>query len=868
MGDDQSEVADEKPHELRALFDSLDINGDGNVSKKELVKALKSRESDFYQVLRLPERTGSQRKSRAVARFFRSADDDGDSQLNFDEFVVAVKAVEQEAKLEEVVDDSTGSTDKPQQHRQLGGTASAEDQTSSSTEVASIQPGELALVRRSDDRWTYALLKSRSATGMEFDMDGNGACKIIPDEWVKDVRRLPTGATRRKLSEARRLDASSKEREVPMLCYSDGQRLEAYYDKEIQRGEVAEEKGEGGSVLQLEKAGAIQELSLHNHRCIPSNGQLDLSQRIYYSDSEMVRFGTITDIQLMFIPQAGCEISPLAAQEIEDLTGVHVNREQSEDPAEQNILCSDLLGSIHSQKMTQRYPELARRFRWLSKKERFLAKSDALHESRAVRMRVSGADGKIVPSPAFKAIAGGAWTLKPNEKYEVRFEEVYTQVDILGGLHEGGTGTLSDTVMRAKFNRKAEYDVVVTSGHSTLAGKQLQLQLHGRFFKTKTAPKLISAIKSSGGGKLGWDEKEVVLEVPARRMGAVLGADGGKLARLERTHKVTVEPCCAEEKLIYYTGEEKRCWYVGGRKSMEGGKPTGWLFAKSSAVTPDKIESVFKVWKTAEKGAGKSKFVRGEKVKIVPVLGDKRNNPYGRKEDREQKQPDGVMMTDEAVHRKHLVAQREARVQAVGENMVQAEEARVIELGGQEEDKNEAQHEKMGVYELLEDKIINGRGVWRRCGQAGLRVVGEKEAVDACIEEIKSIVKADDRDVPSPSVWYLCGDENAGTSGEVEVFNFTGGDDYVGGEGDRPPTTAYHFNVAQSALSPTTGETHWARYVQSIHSLTMHYTLTTLHYTLGTCNPSTHYALTMHYTLHYTLGTRTQRFCRERTCVY
>jgi hypothetical protein len=70
MTNAQSEVADEKPHELRALFDSLDINGDGNVSKKELVKALKSRESDFYQVTRLPERTSSQRKSRAVARFF------------------------------------------------------------------------------------------------------------------------------------------------------------------------------------------------------------------------------------------------------------------------------------------------------------------------------------------------------------------------------------------------------------------------------------------------------------------------------------------------------------------------------------------------------------------------------------------------------------------------------------------------------------------------------------------------------------------------------------------------------------------------------------------------------------------------------
>jgi hypothetical protein len=97
----QPQTEKEQNRALRALFDSFDSNGDGNVSKKELLNSLKSREADFHQVLGLPEHSGHGRKSRAVKRFFRSADDDGDSQLDFDEFVAAVKVVAQEVQREE-----------------------------------------------------------------------------------------------------------------------------------------------------------------------------------------------------------------------------------------------------------------------------------------------------------------------------------------------------------------------------------------------------------------------------------------------------------------------------------------------------------------------------------------------------------------------------------------------------------------------------------------------------------------------------------------------------------------------------------------------------------------------------------------------
>jgi hypothetical protein len=102
-GQTEEEIRAEEEHmqELSSLFGSFDRNGDGNVSKKEMLKSLKKNESDFHKILGLKARSNKGKQSRAVARFFKGADDDGDSQLDFEEFLTAVKAVEEEAAAEE-----------------------------------------------------------------------------------------------------------------------------------------------------------------------------------------------------------------------------------------------------------------------------------------------------------------------------------------------------------------------------------------------------------------------------------------------------------------------------------------------------------------------------------------------------------------------------------------------------------------------------------------------------------------------------------------------------------------------------------------------------------------------------------------------
>jgi Ca2+-binding EF-hand superfamily protein len=94
---------EEEHPELRALFDSLDVNGDGAVSKQELVKGVHRMDvkSGVHLVMGLPAHAIATRKANAVDRFFNHADVDGDSKLAFAEFVAAVKAVGQEAAAEE-----------------------------------------------------------------------------------------------------------------------------------------------------------------------------------------------------------------------------------------------------------------------------------------------------------------------------------------------------------------------------------------------------------------------------------------------------------------------------------------------------------------------------------------------------------------------------------------------------------------------------------------------------------------------------------------------------------------------------------------------------------------------------------------------
>jgi Ca2+-binding EF-hand superfamily protein len=99
----KAKEAEEEHPELCALFKSLDVDGDGAVSKQELVKGIQRMgdKSGVHLVMGLPAHATTQRKSKALNRFFSSADNDGDSQLDFAEFVAAVKTVGQEAEVGE-----------------------------------------------------------------------------------------------------------------------------------------------------------------------------------------------------------------------------------------------------------------------------------------------------------------------------------------------------------------------------------------------------------------------------------------------------------------------------------------------------------------------------------------------------------------------------------------------------------------------------------------------------------------------------------------------------------------------------------------------------------------------------------------------
>jgi hypothetical protein len=116
-----------------------------------------------------------------------------------------------------------------------------------------------------------------------------------------------------------------------------------------------------------------------------------------------------------------------------------------------------------------------------------------------------------------------------------------------------------------------------------------------------------------------------------------------------------------KEWFVYYGRNNTSCteWWISDRENMEAGKADGWVYVASIALTPDQIIGTWKVYE----GTG---FVDASKVRAVQC-------PM-------------------------------AAARKVGD----------IRVEGQEQ--GDHQHDKMGVYELVEGKEVNGRGVWQMAG--------------------------------------------------------------------------------------------------------------------------------------------------------
>eukprot|EP01043_Picozoa_sp_COSAG02_P025914 COSAG02_NODE_1475_length_12422_cov_20.622170_5_plen_1358_part_00 len=78
-------VSKEREAELRAVFACVDVNGDGALSRAELIMSLR-KDPDLAELLGLPVRVGAAERS-AFEAVFRSMDGDNDNAIDADEFV-------------------------------------------------------------------------------------------------------------------------------------------------------------------------------------------------------------------------------------------------------------------------------------------------------------------------------------------------------------------------------------------------------------------------------------------------------------------------------------------------------------------------------------------------------------------------------------------------------------------------------------------------------------------------------------------------------------------------------------------------------------------------------------------------------------
>jgi hypothetical protein len=90
-------------------------------------------------------------------------------------------------KVEKVVPGAGPSDDGS---RKVGADVSDADLKAASADVEGVKEGDLALVLRSDGKWTYGKLKKRTPTDMEFIVADTGATKLFPKEWYCDLKQL------------------------------------------------------------------------------------------------------------------------------------------------------------------------------------------------------------------------------------------------------------------------------------------------------------------------------------------------------------------------------------------------------------------------------------------------------------------------------------------------------------------------------------------------------------------------------------------------------------------------------------------------------------------------------------------------------
>jgi hypothetical protein len=131
-----------------------------------------------------------------------------------------------------------------------------------------------------------------------------------------------------------------------------------------------------------------------------------------------------------------------------------------------------------------------------------------------------------------------------------------------------------------------------------------------------------------------------------------------------------------QEYFMYYSSSNQ--WWIGGRASMEAEKGGGWMGVDSTALTPNQITET---WQVSPPGTG---WVEAPKVRARMCSVEEKRTAAERLEQKRQ--------------------QAMAAARQVGDICVEGQQ------------QGDHQHFLMGVYELMEGKEVNGRGVWQMAG--------------------------------------------------------------------------------------------------------------------------------------------------------
>jgi hypothetical protein len=132
------------------------------------------------------------------------------------------------------------------------------------------------------------------------------------------------------------------------------------------------------------------------------------------------------------------------------------------------------------------------------------------------------------------------------------------------------------------------------------------------------------------------------------------------------------------DHFLCYYGQQQH-WMVSSREGMEAGSGKGYMFTKSTADTPDQITEQWRV---------------SDVTGLLP------------------RQPDAPKLRVRVCSsvEKHAAEQRVEQEQA--QALEQAQQSRQLVFEGLANDP----YHLMGVYQLMEGKMVNGRAVWQKQG--------------------------------------------------------------------------------------------------------------------------------------------------------